>query len=81
MTAAEVTWLPFRAMPRTPGRKRFDRLFTEGRWAEAAAAYRELLRRDPNNAEAGRWRQRLSVAEAALEAKRPTEPAQAAPAH
>ena len=29
--------------------ERANRLFTEGRWAEAAAAYRELLRRDPNN--------------------------------
>jgi len=45
---------------------RADRLFTAGRWAEAARAYRELLRRDPRNPEAGRWRQRLSAAEAAL---------------
>ena len=58
---------------------RANRLFTEGRWAEAAAAYRELLRRDPNNAEAPRWRQRMAVAEAALESRRPTEPARAAP--
>jgi len=58
---------------------RANRLFTEGRWAEAAAAYRELLRRDPNNSEAARWRQRLAVAEAALESRRPTEPARAAP--
>jgi hypothetical protein len=43
-----------------------DRLFSEGRWAEAAAAYRDLLRRDPRNADAGRWRQRLAAAEAAL---------------
>lgn len=55
--------------------ERANRLFTEGRWAEAAAAYRELLRRDPNNAEAPRWRQRMAVAEAALESRRPTEPA------
>jgi hypothetical protein len=60
--------------------ERANRLFTEGRWAEAAAAYRELLRRDPNNADAPRWRQRLAVAEAALESRR-SEPAQAAPAH
>jgi len=59
---------------------RANRLFTEGRWAEAAAAYRELLRRDPNNAEAPRWRQRMAVAEAALESRRPSEPARAAPA-
>jgi ribonuclease E len=43
-----------------------DRLFSEGRWAEAATAYRDLLRRDPRNADAGRWRQRLAAAEAAL---------------
>jgi anti-sigma factor RsiW len=43
-----------------------DRLFSEGRWAEAAAAYRDLLRRDPRHADAGRWRQRLAAAEAAL---------------
>jgi hypothetical protein len=54
--------------------ERANRLFTDGRWAEAAAAYRELLRRDPNNAEAPRWRQRMAVAEAALESRRPTEP-------
>ena len=59
--------------------ERANRLFTEGRWAEAAAAYRELLRRDPNNSEAARWRQRLAAAEAAQEARRGTEPAQAAP--
>jgi hypothetical protein len=28
-----VTWLPFRAAPGTPGRNRFDRLFTQGRQA------------------------------------------------
>ena len=50
--------------------ERANRLFTEGRWAEAAAAYRELLRRDPNNSEAARWRQRLAAAEAAQEARR-----------
>jgi hypothetical protein len=54
--------------------ERANRLFTDGRWAEAAAAYRELLRRDPNNADAPRWRQRMAVAEAALESRRPTEP-------
>jgi anti-sigma factor RsiW len=43
-----------------------DRLFSQGRWAEAAVAYRELLRRDPRNADAARWRQRLAAAESAL---------------
>ena len=60
--------------------ERANRLFTEGRWAEAVAAYRELLRRNPNNAEAARWRQRVAIAEAALESRRTTEPASAAPA-
>ena len=32
--------MPFRAMPRTPGRKRFDRLFTEGREAVLAGTHR-----------------------------------------
>jgi len=43
-----------------------DRLFAEGRWAEAARAYRELLRSDPRNADAGRWKQRLTAAEAEM---------------
>jgi hypothetical protein len=30
---AEVTWLPFRATPRTPAGNRFDRLFAEAREA------------------------------------------------
>ena len=41
---------------------RADRFFAEGRWSEAAAAYRELLRNDPRNHDAERWRQRLVVA-------------------
>ncbi len=36
-----------------------DRLFAAGRWVEAANAYRELLRRDPRNPDATRWRKRL----------------------
>jgi hypothetical protein len=43
--------------------QRADRLFAEGRWAEAAATYRELLRRDPRNEDAERWRRRLVAAE------------------
>jgi hypothetical protein len=65
---------------------RADRFYADGRWSEAAAAYRELLRLDPNNAVAGRWRQRLTVAQAQAEvaareaaAARET-PASAAPA-
>src|SRR6185369_2791711 len=44
--------------------QRADRLFSERRWIEAAVAYRDLLRQDPHNAEAPRWRQRLAAAEA-----------------
>jgi len=46
--------------------QRADRLFADGRWAEAAAVYRELLRRDPHNDEADRWRRRLVAAESAV---------------
>ena len=45
--------------------QRADRLFAEGRWAEAAALYRELLRRDPRGDDAERWRRRLVAAESA----------------
>jgi hypothetical protein len=45
--------------------QRADRLFAEGRWTEAAAAYRELLRRDPRSDDAERWRRRLVAAESA----------------
>ncbi len=44
--------------------QRADRLFADGRWTEAAAAYRDLLRLDPRNAAAARWRSRLSSAQA-----------------
>ena len=43
--------------------QRADRLFAEGRWNEAAAAYRELLRREPHSGDADRWRRRLTLAE------------------
>jgi anti-sigma factor RsiW len=60
---------------------RADRFYAEGRWSEAAAAYRELLRLDPNNAVAGRWRQRLTVAQAQAEvAAREAAAAREAPA-
>jgi len=45
--------------------QRADRLFSEGRWSEAAAAYRELLRQDPRSQDADRWRRRLVAAESA----------------
>jgi hypothetical protein len=58
---------------------RADRLYAEGRWAEAVRAYRELLRRDPRNGDAPRWRQRLATAEAQIAPEAPaaaTAPAQ-----
>jgi hypothetical protein len=45
--------------------QRADRLFAAGRWSEAVEAYRELLRRDPHNDDADRWRRRLVAAESA----------------
>ncbi|HZL16768.1 MAG TPA: hypothetical protein VFG23_03365 [Polyangia bacterium] len=46
---------------------RADHLFEAGRWVEAANAYRELLRRDPHNPDAARWRKRLAAAQAAMD--------------
>jgi len=43
--------------------QRADRLYAEGRWAEAVEAYRELLRQDPRNDDAARWRRLLVAAE------------------
>jgi hypothetical protein len=45
--------------------QRADRLFAEGRWADAAAVYRELLRREPRSDDAARWRRQLVAAESA----------------
>ena len=50
---------------------RADRLFVQGQWAAAARAYRDLLRRDPNNGDAARWRQRLAASEEAASAQTP----------
>jgi Putative zinc-finger len=50
---------------------RADRLFAEGHWAAAARAYRDLLRHDPNNADAARWRQRLAASQDAASAQAP----------
>jgi hypothetical protein len=54
--------------------QRADRLFTQGRWAEAAIAYRDLLRQQPNSPSAERWRRRLSAARAAVATGRPPPP-------
>ncbi len=51
--------------------QRADRLFTQGRWAEAAIAYRDLLRQQPSSPEAERWRRRLAAARAAIATDRP----------
>jgi len=48
--------------------QRADRLFTEGRWVEAAVAYRDLLRQNPNAPDASRWRRRLAAAQSAAAA-------------
>jgi len=58
---------------------RADRLFAQGQWAAAARAYRELLRGDPNNGDAARWRQRLAAAEEAASAQAPAAAPAAAP--
>jgi len=54
--------------------QRADRLFTQGRWAEAAIAYRDLLRLQPNSPSADRWRRRLAAARAAVATGRPPPP-------
>jgi Putative zinc-finger len=54
--------------------QRADRLFTEGRWVEAAVAYRDLLRQDPASVDAPRWRGRLAAARSAANAVRPAPP-------
>ena len=51
--------------------QRADRLFTEGRWVEAAVAYRDLLRQQPSSPDAPRWRRRLTAAESAIKANAP----------
>jgi len=43
-----------------------NRLFTAGRWAEAATAYRELLRQYPEHRSAVGWKGRLRACEQAL---------------
>ncbi len=50
---------------------RANRLFAQGQWGAAARAYRELLRRDPHNRDAARWRQRLAASEEAASAQAP----------
>ncbi len=54
--------------------QRAERLYTQGRWAEAAVAYRDLLRQQPNSPDAERWRRRLAAARAAVATGRPPSP-------
>jgi anti-sigma factor RsiW len=54
--------------------QRADRLFTQGRWAEAAIAYRDLLRQQPSSPAAERWRRRLAAARSAIATDRPPPP-------
>ncbi|HVY36704.1 MAG TPA: hypothetical protein VHM31_02180, partial [Polyangia bacterium] len=65
---AAGTAAPRSAVGRESAAARADRLFAQARWAEAAIAYRELLRDDPRNADAPRWRRRLTACEAAARA-------------
>jgi hypothetical protein len=58
---------------------RADRLFAEGRWAEAARAYRELLQRDPHNGNAAHWKQRLAAAEEQVAREAPAAATSPAP--
>jgi hypothetical protein len=58
---------------------RADRLFAQGQWAAAARAYRDLLRRDPSNADAARWRQRLAASEQAASVQAPAAAPAASP--
>jgi hypothetical protein len=89
--AATPSVVPYSSKPSVAARapdplvQRADRLFELGQWAEAAATYRQLINRDPRNADAARWRQRLVLADrqvAAAEAARAAKvaPAKAAPA-
>ncbi len=66
--AASASPAPRSAGGRESPVARAERLFTQARWAEAAIAYRELLRDDPRNPDVPRWRQRLAACEAGLAA-------------
>jgi anti-sigma factor RsiW len=74
---------------------RAEKLAAAGRWSEAVATYRELLRRFPQHASVPAWRQRMAAAESELRldqggqmqqadeavvAKRKAAPKRAAPA-
>ena len=64
----------------SPMVQRADQLFAQGQWSAAALAYRALLSRDPRNADAPRWRQRLLVAEHQVEVEAAKAATKAKPA-
>jgi hypothetical protein len=57
--------------------RRADELFAAGRWSEAVAAYRELLRRFPHADHEARWRARVSQAQALADRDAPAAAAKA----
>jgi hypothetical protein len=50
--------------------RKAEKLFAEGKWAEAAAAFRALLAQAPSNPAAKTWRERVVAAEQAQERAR-----------
>ena len=64
----------------SPMAERADQLFAQRQWAAAALAYRALISRDPRNADAPRWRQRLLVTQHQLEVEAEKAAAKAKPA-
>ena len=70
-TAAPAKPADTRAAPADPAlalASRADGMMRERRWADAVAAYRELLRRYPAHPAVAVWRQRLAASQAALAA-------------
>jgi len=60
--------------------KKADRLFANGEWSAAAAAYRDLLNRFPTYKDARRWRERLDQSLVAVEEARKASDAKASKA-
>jgi hypothetical protein len=60
--------------------KKADRLFADGAWSAAAAAYRDLLDRFPTYKDAPKWRERLNQSVVAMEAARKASDAKASKA-
>jgi hypothetical protein len=60
--------------------RKAEQLFAAGRWTEAAAAYRDLLRRFPDADPAAQWRARVVQAQREDSAARAKAATKAAPA-